>query len=67
MVTVAQRDSFNVFQVYLQLAGILRQQVALAGVEQQAVPSCLDMESQSVFRQQAAGMDAILNQSGDRD
>ena len=62
---VAQNDGFSVCQADAQLEGVVQEQVALAGVEQEAARADLEVESQAVFGQQAAGMNAILDQRRD--
>ena len=45
----------------------MQKQVALAGVEQQAALSHLEVEGEAVLRQQAAGMNGVLDQYRDDD
>ena len=49
------------------LGGIVKEQVALAGVEQEAARADLEMEGEAVFGPQPAGMNSVLDQCRDDD
>ena len=67
VVAVAEDDRVGVCEVDPELGGVVKEQVALAGVEEEAARADLEMEGEAVFGAQSAGMDAILDQSGDCD
>jgi len=64
---VAQDDGFRLGKAEAQPDRVLQEQIALPGVEEEAARADLEMKTKAMFRQQAAGADAILDQRGDYD